>query len=63
LDETHPVNPVHPVNVPGVNEIIGKFDGAERLRGALNQLRSLLYAYSSINHQRSTIGLLEHAQG
>jgi hypothetical protein len=36
--KTHPVNPVHPVNGFGVNEIIGKFSSAGQLRAALNQL-------------------------
>jgi hypothetical protein len=40
----HPVNPVHPVCGSGVNEIIGKFDGADQLQDAVNQLQSLLYA-------------------
>ena len=41
--KTHPENPVHPVTVSGVNEIIGKFGGADQLRTAVNQLQSLLY--------------------
>lgn len=30
--------------LPNVAEIIGKFGGADRLRNAVNQLQSLLYA-------------------
>jgi len=33
---SHPVNPVHPVSSSGVNEIIGKFGGADQLRNAVN---------------------------
>ena len=47
-DEPHFLN--RPFNLPpishhgNVNEIIGKFNGADRLRNAVNQLQSLLYA-------------------
>jgi hypothetical protein len=37
--------PVPPISSPGnVNEISGRFGGADRLRSAVNQLQSLLYA-------------------
>ena len=32
------------VNLGNVNEIIGKFGGADKLRHAVNELQSLLYA-------------------
>ena len=36
---------VRPISDHGnVNEIIGKFGGADQLRNAVNQLQSLLYA-------------------
>jgi hypothetical protein len=36
---------VPPISLRGnVNEIIGKFGGADQLRNAVNQLQSLLYA-------------------
>jgi hypothetical protein len=44
LGKTHPINPVHPVNGFALNEIIGKFGGADQLRNAVNRLQSLLYA-------------------
>ena len=40
----YPVNPDHPVTHPDLNEIIGKFGGPDRLRTAVNQLQSLIYA-------------------
>jgi len=37
--------PVPPISQRGnVNEIIGKFGGADQLRNAVNQLQALLYA-------------------
>lgn len=46
LDLTLPdVLKVRPISDHGnVNEIIGKFGGADRLRKAVNQLQALLYA-------------------
>jgi type I restriction enzyme, R subunit len=36
---------VRPISDHGnVNEIVGKFGGADQLRNAVNQLQSLLYA-------------------
>jgi hypothetical protein len=40
----YPVNPVHPVTCLDMNEIIGKFRGADQLREAVGQLQTLLYA-------------------
>lgn len=40
----HPVNPVHPINGLALNEIIGKFGGADPIRDAVDQLQTLLYA-------------------
>ncbi len=40
---------VPPISQHGnVNEIIGKFGGADQLRSAVNQLQSLLYVIDSI---------------
>jgi type I restriction enzyme M protein len=45
LDQLPDVLKVRPISDhDNVNEIIGKFGGADQLRNAVNQLQSLLYA-------------------